>query len=616
MNARNVIVYSSLRLIVVLAVAGAAPALAQSIVRSVNGPAANAQYGRACIVLPDQNNDGYKDLLVGAPGFNQERGAIYCLSGAFLASGNGAQTLWSLAPTANQGDLFGSTLADVGDVNSDGVGDFLVGQPGYDTTTANDVGAVRLVNGASHTVVSLIHGFAPGSLLGSALAATGDLNFDGRSEVLVGAPGPVGGLYLFEASTLLTNGNANLLWSAVIHSSSGAEFGASLASGFRRTVFGSSTTSYFVIGSPGADGPSATDAGMVRLGYVVGNSSGGWGILILASFNSTTPGERLGSSIDAAHDYDGDGFVDFVVGAPKFRSTTGFEVGRAMVFSGQAFPQPTSNPVLYTLPFGSNPQPPANHSDPNPNFHFGAAVRASADLNGDGVGEILVGAPDYFTAGVLSGWNFRGLVRVFSGASGQVLTTVTGASTDRLGDGLGGAIDDFDGDGFEEFIVAGSRSDAGGTDSGVVKCYRLFPLSPSTYCIGKVNSLGCTPAIGFSGVASASSGLPFQITCSNLVNQKNGLLFYSHRPIAALFQGGTLCVASPSIRTPSQNSGGATSGSSCSGVYSMDFNAWFASGIDPALAAGSEIYSQHWSRDPASPSHTSLSNALRFVINP
>ena len=41
-----------------------------------------------------------------------------------------------------------------------------------------------------------------------------------------------------------------------------------------------------------------------------------------------------------------------------------------------------------------------------------------------------------------------------------------------------------------------------------------------------------------------------------------------------------------------------------------------ASGADPSLGAGAEVFAQFWSRDPASPSHTSLSNALRFVINP
>jgi hypothetical protein len=131
-----------------------------------------------------------------------------------------------------------------------------------------------------------------------------------------------------------------------------------------------------------------------------------------------------------------------------------------------------------------------------------------------------------------------------------------------------------------------------------------------------VNSLGCTPSIGFSGTPSASSTAPFLVTCTNLVNQKNGLFFYSNAPQAVLFQGGTKCVANPTIRATSQNSGGATSGASCTGTYGFDFNAWFQGGIDPALAAGNEIFGQYWSRDPASASHTSLSNAIRFVIHP
>jgi hypothetical protein len=57
--------------------ASALCAPAQTLVRAVNGPAANAMYGKASVVVPDQNGDGYKDLLVGAPGFNSLRGAIF-----------------------------------------------------------------------------------------------------------------------------------------------------------------------------------------------------------------------------------------------------------------------------------------------------------------------------------------------------------------------------------------------------------------------------------------------------------------------------------------------------------------------------------------------------------
>jgi hypothetical protein len=77
-----------------------------------------------------------------------------------------------------------------------------------------------------------------------------------------------------------------------------------------------------------------------------------------------------------------------------------------------------------------------------------------------------------------------------------------------------------------------------------------------------------------------------------------------------------LCVKSPIRRTASQNSGGSASGSDCTGAFSFNFNARIQSGVDPTLVVGSEVFCQYWSRDTASPSTTSLSNALRFVIDP
>jgi hypothetical protein len=82
------------------------------------------------------------------------------------------------------------------------------------------------------------------------------------------------------------------------------------------------------------------------------------------------------------------------------------------------------------------------------------------------------------------------------------------------------------------------------------------------------------------------------------------------------FQGGTLCVKQPTHRTPIQNSGGSATGSDCTGYFNMDFNALIQSGIDPNLVAGAEVFCQYWSRDSASPSTTSLSNGLRFLVAP
>ncbi len=139
----------------------------------------------------------------------------------------------------------------------------------------------------------------------------------------------------------------------------------------------------------------------------------------------------------------------------------------------------------------------------------------------------------------------------------------------------------------------------------------ITPSAATTYCTGKTNSLGCVPAISAVGSPSKSAG-NLTVSCTQVINQKNGLLFFGFAPLNAPFQGGTLCVASPTIRTASQNSGGSTSGSNCSGSYSFTFSTAQMNlfGLDP----GETVYCQYWMRDPQSASTTGLSNAAQFTI--
>ncbi len=140
-------------------------------------------------------------------------------------------------------------------------------------------------------------------------------------------------------------------------------------------------------------------------------------------------------------------------------------------------------------------------------------------------------------------------------------------------------------------------------------------VTPTTYCVSKLNSLFCTPTIGFSGYASASNNNAFVITAASIINQKSGLLFYGYASAATPFLGGTLCIASPIRRTATQSSGGAATGSSCTGAYSFDFNAYIASGADPLLqTVGQTVRAQWWSRDPQDQYTTSLTNAVQFAI--
>lgn len=148
-------------------------------------------------------------------------------------------------------------------------------------------------------------------------------------------------------------------------------------------------------------------------------------------------------------------------------------------------------------------------------------------------------------------------------------------------------------------------------DDAIVIVDNTCPLS--TYCVGKVNSQGCTPSIGSTGTPSVSGPDDFHVTATQELPQKNGLVFVGAKAAALPFSGGTLCVKPPLKRASVQNSGGA---GACTGVYDQHLtNAWFAS---KGFLAGSDLFTQYWSRDPQHPDGTgvALSNGLRFVLQP
>jgi hypothetical protein len=151
--------------------------------------------------------------------------------------------------------------------------------------------------------------------------------------------------------------------------------------------------------------------------------------------------------------------------------------------------------------------------------------------------------------------------------------------------------------------------------------------SPTVYCTAKVNSLGCTPAIGSSGIPSATAGSGFNVTCANVRNQKSGLLFYkvNGTQTGVAFQGGFLCVGPSGIkRTGATSSGGnALPANDCSGNYSTDMNAFALSAgppiPDPGLQVpGNIVHCQQWGRDQGfpAPNNTTLSDGLEYEICP
>ncbi len=133
------------------------------------------------------------------------------------------------------------------------------------------------------------------------------------------------------------------------------------------------------------------------------------------------------------------------------------------------------------------------------------------------------------------------------------------------------------------------------------------------YCTAKINSQGCPPSMGWSGVPSATASSGFLITCTQAIPDRSGLLFYGYAASFAPFQGGFLCVRPPLRRTGVQLSTGV---GVCGGNYAFDFNVRMASGADVTLVPGTNVFARWWMRDPQAQFTTGFSDSLTFTICP
>ena len=160
---------------------------------------------------------------------------------------------------------------------------------------------------------------------------------------------------------------------------------------------------------------------------------------------------RFGWAISELADIDGDGAMELIVGAPFVNGVVGMGDGRCVVYSG------ATGDVLMDL------------SADGPGENFGWAIADAGDANGDGVNDVLVGAPRRDTQ--------RGAIYVFSGhpdTRGDLLNRIDGQ---RAGESFGYALaglGDVDGDGMGEVAIGAPQSDSG---AGVLNDGRVYVVS-------------------------------------------------------------------------------------------------------------------------------------------
>jgi hypothetical protein len=358
---------------VLLTLLFAQPSFAQAPAWTAYGESAGDSFGFSLCSAGDWDSDGVVDLLMGSPGVDgsgPDTGRITLLSGATSA------TLFEVNGLSS-GDRAGRSVAALGDVNGDGIGDFAYGAPTR-SVSGPQAGGAFIVSGADGTTLHAWEGSTPFGIFGFSVSNAGDLDGDGKNDLLVGAPnedpaGPdSGAVYAY------STGSSNIL-----HVLSGANAGDKF--GYTLTSVGDTDLDSipdFLVGSPDETFAGLVAAGSARL-YSGADASS------LGAWFGTTPDARYGTALSSIGDRDSDGRADFAIGAPGDISGGGPACGRVELRSG-------ANGSLFLSMNGA------------PGTALGASLSALGDINSDGFCDLLVGAPEAPIGGAVllfSGFN-------------------------------------------------------------------------------------------------------------------------------------------------------------------------------------------------------------------
>lgn len=358
----------------------------------------------------------------------------------------------------------------VGDFDGDGIPDVAVGVPDVKVGKLKDAGQVRFFSGKTGAFVRALSGPDEGDRYGSSIAAVGDVDGDGATDLAITAPWNRPRIDFFSGATgkriLAFSGGTAVGWADEL-CPLGDGSGKSrvdlavrcVALGYWRYIYsdkeamglaakddsGTSGSGHSVGDVDGDGNPDLAIAnfsaavagkkGAGRIRVISGHHlSQGHGTEEILTLHGERDGENLGIVVAAAGDWNGDKKADVLAGVPgnSAKKDTSWTV---RVFSG------ADGSVLWKAAGAPG------------EFAIGG-VAMTGDVDGDGKPDVAVGTP---SAGSMAGG-----VRLLSAKDATVLWSVKGAAKENLGENLYPAAD-ADADGVPDLVAVAPGAAVGGT---------------------------------------------------------------------------------------------------------------------------------------------------------
>jgi hypothetical protein len=331
-------------------------------------------FGESIGQAGDVNGDGYFDVIIGSSRFSNgedNEGAAFVYYGS--PSGLSSTPAWTME--GNQANsFFGISVSTAGDVNKDGYADVIIGAHYFDGGETNE-GRVFIylgsASGLGKTPFFTAEGDQVNAFFGKSVACAGDVNRDGYSDVLIGAPGYDNGqinegrAYLYLGTYMGMTQSAS--WTGESNQAE-ANYGNTVAAAGDVNGDGFSDA---IIGS------NRYDEGQSNVGkiFVYMGSANGFSGFPDWTYTGNKIDGNMGISVASAGDINGDSYGEVIVGSYGFNPEV--STGDVFVFYGSR--KGTTNEMIMI------------DKKKYPGGFIGMSVASAGDTNGDGYADILAG---------------------------------------------------------------------------------------------------------------------------------------------------------------------------------------------------------------------------------